>query len=273
MLWETFYHIAIYYVQSKVLESIQLEYKDSQEKLASLQGDMEKQLHDIQERRRSLQDQEAELKAEEERLTQLRAASAKETEELLRKQKSDLKDAISQEKKTLKSLKEYVSFQTPLSQLPEKFLGEGPIFCCCCCCFFRSRTAVESEVHELSQRKMTLELCVEQLGQEELRHRESLAQQTNGEGRQRSEMSPLSDQPPAPTRTTNGDGGDIKSASSVHLAEEQDGGMGGTEGGESWEEGVEEETGQSDTAMDILDLEPTVSKVLVIQLIQYGMIE
>lgn len=87
---------------------MQLEYKNSKEELASLQGDVDQQLQSIQERRGKLQAEEEELKAEEERLVQLRLASAKEKEELLRKQKSELKEVIEKEKASLKSLREYV---------------------------------------------------------------------------------------------------------------------------------------------------------------------
>lgn len=240
MLWETFYHVVVGSpLQSEVLECMQLEYKDSKEKLASLQDDTEKQLQDIQERRRSLQDQEAELKAEEERLSQLRTANSKETEELLKRQKSELKDAIEWEKKALKSLKEYV----------HSCKNNYIMYVVC----FRSRITVESEVQQLSHRKMTLELCVEQLGLEELRHRESMAQHTTGEDRQHSEASEH-----RPMHTT-ADAGAV--ASSVRPREERDGGMGGT-GGSKMEESWEEQEGETDTAMDILDLEPAVSKVL-----------
>ncbi len=87
---------------------MQIEYESSKEELASLQGDLEQQLHSIQERRGKLHEQELELKAEEERLEQLRLASTKEKEGLLKKQKTELRDGIEKEKAALKSLKGYV---------------------------------------------------------------------------------------------------------------------------------------------------------------------
>lgn len=86
---------------------MQMEYKNSKEELASLQGDLDQQLHSIRERRGKLQDQEAELKAEEARLVQLRSTNTRE-EDLLKKQTTELKEVIQRERATLESLKEYV---------------------------------------------------------------------------------------------------------------------------------------------------------------------
>ena len=94
--------------QSQVLESMQLEFATNKEELNNLQKDLDQQVQGVQERRDTLQDQKVDLMAEEERLVQLRSANSKETEEVLRRQSSELKDAIEKEKAELKSLQEYV---------------------------------------------------------------------------------------------------------------------------------------------------------------------
>lgn len=92
---------------------MQLEYESSKEELVSLQEDTGQQLLNIQEKKRKLAGQEAELKAEEEQLACLRAANAKEKEQLLLKQKSELKDLVEREKKILTALKECVICTEP----------------------------------------------------------------------------------------------------------------------------------------------------------------
>ncbi len=78
------------------------DYAAKREELAKLQEELHTQ---NQERKQKLKEEEMELVAEEERLSQLRSASSREADQLLKKQKSELRDVIEKEKKTIASLK------------------------------------------------------------------------------------------------------------------------------------------------------------------------
>jgi len=86
---------------------MEVKYEDSKEDLASQQEEVERQLNNIAERKRQLQQQEAELKVDEEHLAQLRSANATEKEVLLKKQNLELRGTIEREKVMLESLKKY----------------------------------------------------------------------------------------------------------------------------------------------------------------------
>ena len=96
---------ALVSLQSQELVTLESEYQCKKEELVRLQSEVDQQLSQLESKRRELQEKETELKMEEAHLEHLRSASAKETEELLQKQQSELKAGIDKEKKTLSSLK------------------------------------------------------------------------------------------------------------------------------------------------------------------------
>jgi len=109
---ETLYHIFSFdpaheNLQTEELRNMEVKYEDSKEDLASQQEEVERQLNNIAERKRQLQQQEAELKVDEEHLAQLRSANATEKEVLLKKQNLELRGTIEREKVMLESLKKY----------------------------------------------------------------------------------------------------------------------------------------------------------------------
>ena len=117
---------------------------------------------------------------------------------------------------------------------------------------------MESEVQQLGERKMTLELCVEQLSQKELEHRHSLAQQQATTATSAAPTGPRDSRQLYPPHPPTGRGVNV----SGHLREEHDGETSeGAGAGVKVEESEEEGEGETDTAMDILDLEPPASKV------------
>ena len=95
----------------KALENVQSEYEDKKAEIVRKLAELAQQSESIEEKKRRLQQEEKEADLEETRLVQLRSSNALETEQLLKRQDSELKKNIAKEEGNLERLRKYCCTQ------------------------------------------------------------------------------------------------------------------------------------------------------------------
>ena len=136
---------------------MQLEYKTRKDELARLKKELDQQISSTEVKRQSLLEEEEELKSMDKKLAQLRSANSNEEIELVKNQKSELKDTIKKEKEALASLKRYI---LTLHNARLIILVHN-----------RTQSLVESELQQLNEHKTVMQSSVEKLAQKEYKIR------------------------------------------------------------------------------------------------------